>query len=77
MPVSERFDLEPLSICPFTGSFDYFVGASNQRRRQGQTEGTRGLEVQDKFIVGRCLHRHGRRLFPAQHSIHVASRVPH
>jgi hypothetical protein len=39
------------------GLFDHFVGAREQRSRDGETQRPRGLEVDDKFELGRLLHR--------------------
>ena len=46
----QRDELAPLS-------FNHLVGGDKQARRHRQAECLRGLEVEDRFVPGRRLHR--------------------
>jgi hypothetical protein len=53
-------------------SFDHFVGTGEQRRRHVQAK---CLEVDDKLIFGRCMHREIGRLRALQDAIDIVSRT--
>ena len=41
----------------FSELFDHLVGAGDQRRRHGEADGSRGLEIDDELELGRLCHR--------------------
>ena len=73
----KRTSLGPVAMsqrCPQPGSctginrslFDHLVGAREQRRRHGEAEGFRGLEVDHHLRLGQLLHWHAFVLFPSR-----------
>src|SRR5215472_12373857 len=55
-------------------SLNHFVGGRNERRRNGQAERFRGLDVDDKVELGRVLDRDVGGLRPSQNFVdHVGS----
>jgi hypothetical protein len=40
-----------------TASLDYIVGAGEQRWRHAEAERFGSFEIDDEFVLGRCLHR--------------------
>ena len=55
--------------------FDHLVGAREQRGRDLQAERLCGLEVDHKFILGRCLNRQIRGFLALKDAIDVACRA--
>jgi CheY-like chemotaxis protein len=47
-----------------SGLFDYLVGAGKYSRRECQAQCLGGLQIDDRLVLGRCLHRQVRRLRP-------------
>jgi hypothetical protein len=39
------------------GLFDHLVGKREQRRRHFEAENLGSFEIDDEFVLGRCLHR--------------------
>src|SRR4051812_369502 len=68
----------PNSCCYSTceRSFDNIVCARQERRGQGEAEGAGGLEVHNKLILGRRLHRKVRGLLTFKDAVHVARCAP-
>src|SRR5262245_3873894 len=62
-------------IADITLSFDHLVGARKHGGRHGEAERFGGLEVDDQFVLGRCLHRHVSRLLALEGAIDVAGRT--
>jgi hypothetical protein len=56
--------------------FDQFVGANEQRRRDGYADRLRGLEVDDEIEFGGLLHRKIAGLLTAKNSISVFRHSP-
>jgi hypothetical protein len=63
-PLGEVSFLNPLT------SFDHLVGAREQARWHGETDGLSGRHVDDKLYLGRKLHRQIARLLAFQNPIH-------
>src|SRR5262245_28923669 len=56
--------------------FDHLVGTGKQCRRNGEAEGFGGFEIDHKFVLGGCLHRHVGRLLALEDAIDVTCRAP-
>ena len=56
--------------------FEHFVSACEQRRRHGDAECFRGLEVDHQFVLRRCLYRKIGRLLALEDTINVSRRAP-
>ena len=59
-----------------TSLFDHLIGSCEQRRRHGETERLRGLEIDRQFVLGRRLHRQVGRLLAFEDAVDVARRSP-
>src|SRR5215213_1626295 len=57
-------------------SFDHFVGASEERRRDGNVEGCSCLEVNHELVPGGLLDRQVGWLGSPQNPVHVGRRSP-
>src|SRR5258705_4401737 len=57
-------------------SFDHLVGAAEQRRRHGEAEGFRGLEVDHQFELFRGLDGQFARLRALEDAIGIDCRAP-
>jgi hypothetical protein len=57
-------------------SFDHLVGAAEQRRRHGEAEGFRGLEVDHQFELFRGLDGQLARLRALEDAIGIDCRTP-
>ena len=57
-------------------SFDYLVGAGEHRCRNCESQRLSRLEVDDKLILRRRLHRHVCGLFAFEDAIDVTGRLP-
>ena len=68
-----RFNFAPPSR--FT-SLDHLIGASEQRRRHLDAERIGGLEVEDRFVLGRRLHGQIGWLLALQDAVDVAGGAP-
>src|SRR6516164_8343413 len=55
-----------------TSLFDHLVGAGKQRLRHGEPECLRGFEIDDKFVLGGCLHREIARLLALADAVGVS-----
>ena len=58
------------------GSFDYFVGAGEQRGRHGEAERLCSLHVDNEIELGRLLDRNVSRLRPTQNLVNKLSSAP-
>src|ERR1017187_10409963 len=56
--------------------FDYLVGGDQQAWRHSQAERLRRFQVDDRFVLGRCLHRKVARLSAAQDAVDVGRSPP-
>ena len=56
-------------------SFDHFVGPSEERRRHCDAECLSGLEIDNKFVFARRLHRQIGRLLALENPIDIAGRL--
>ena len=56
--------------------FDHLVGAGKQRRRHGEAEGLGSLQVDDRLVLGRRLHRQVGRFFALEDAVDVAGGTP-
>jgi len=57
-------------------SFDHLVGGDKQARRHGQVERLRSLEIEDRLVLGRRLHRKLRGRAAAQNAIDIGRCLP-
>src|SRR5215813_11645376 len=57
-------------------SFDHLVGGHEQLVWNLEAQRLGGLEVDHKFILGRCLHREVARLFALENAIYIPRRPP-
>src|SRR5436309_3597245 len=57
-------------------SFDYLIGAQEERRRDGEAESLSGLEVDDELELCGLLDWEAARLHALQDLVHVDGRVP-
>jgi hypothetical protein len=57
--------------------FDHLVGACEQRRRDGQAECLRGLQINDQLEFSWRLHRQVRRFLPLEDAIDIIRRFAH
>src|SRR5262249_58463528 len=55
---------------------DHLIGGGKQRLRHTKTERLRGLEVDDKFVLGWCLHRQISRLLAFVDAVCIRRRTP-
>ena len=63
-------------IRKLAGSPDHLVRLEQQRRRDGETEGMGGLEVDDQLELRGLLHRQVAWLGAFQDAIHIVGRAP-
>ena len=55
---------------------DHFVGAAEHILRNSNTERLGGFEVDDQFVLGRCLHWQIGWLLSFENAIDISSRAP-
>ena len=60
----------------FNGSFDDFVSAGKQCRRDCKAERFRGLEIDNQFKLGGLLHRQVGGFFAFEDAIYIRCCVP-
>src|SRR5947209_4704320 len=57
-------------------SFNHLIGGREQHRRHGEAERLRGLEIDDKFELGRLLNGKIGWIGALQDAIHIVSTTP-
>jgi hypothetical protein len=67
---------KPSTEAEVTPLFDYLVGGGEQRRRHGEAEGFRGLEVDHQFELLRSLDGQLARLLAFKDAIGIDCRAP-